>query len=242
VAIYGSAVVVGAPSRRVGNASGEGAAYVFVRSGPGWSQQAELTASDGINGDGVGQSVAIYKSTAVVGTNVSNRPTGAAYVFVHSGSSWSQQAKLTAADGSVGDLFGWSVAVSGSTAVVSAPGHRHVTGAAYVFVRSGTSWSQRAELVPSDAAPGHGFGFGGVAISGPNLVAGGDASANAAYLFTRSGTAWSEQAKLASGGGPDAFFGDSVSIQGSTAVVGAPDSGPGGAYSRAGSAYVFGGL
>jgi len=97
-------------------------------------QQAELTASNGATGDELGGSVAISGSTAVIDAVGKNANTGAAYVFVRSGTAWSQQAKLTASNGATGDYFGFSVAISGSTAVAGAPVKNSFTGAAYVFV------------------------------------------------------------------------------------------------------------
>ncbi len=115
-------------------------------------QQAELTASDGASGDFFGGSVSISGNTVVVGAPGKNTNTGAAYVFVRSGTTWTQQAELTASDGVSGDSFGWSVSVYGNTVVVGSPWQNINTGAAYVFVRSGTTWSQQAELTASDAA------------------------------------------------------------------------------------------
>jgi hypothetical protein len=114
VAIYGSTAVVGAPLKN----SSTGAAYVFVRSGDAWSEQAELTPSGAAGFDQFGSSVAIYGSTAVIGAPLQNSSTGAAYVFVRSSAGWSQQAELTAPDGG---SFGSSVAISGSTAVIGSP-------------------------------------------------------------------------------------------------------------------------
>ena len=99
-----------------------------MQSGRTWSQQAELTASDGAADDEFGGSVAVSGSTVVVGalsiTRVdSSCGPGAAYVFVESGTTWSQQAELAASDGAADDDFGVSVAVSGSTAVVGARLH-----------------------------------------------------------------------------------------------------------------------
>jgi hypothetical protein len=107
---------------------------VFVRSGTVWSQQAELTAADGASGDSFGTSVAISGTTAMVGAPNKDSSTGAAYVFVRSGTAWPQQAKLTAADATAGDQFGYWVGISGTTAVVGAPNRNSGTGAAYVFV------------------------------------------------------------------------------------------------------------
>jgi uncharacterized protein (DUF2345 family) len=167
VAISGSTVVVGAPYKH----SYKGAAYVFVRSGSTWSQEAELAASDRARGDLFGIPVALSGDTAVVGAPYKHSRTGAAYVFVRSGSTWSQQAELTASDRARLDLFGTSVAISGPTAVVGADAKDSYKGAAYVFVRSGTTWSQQAELTASDGASSDLFG-GSVAISGLTAVIG----------------------------------------------------------------------
>ena len=104
---------------------------------------AKLTVSDTDAHDEYGYSVAISDSTAVVGAPFKNSHAGAVYVFERSGSSWSQQAKLTDPHAAADDFFGDSVAISGSTAVVGAPGQNSSTGAVYVFQRTGTKWTQR---------------------------------------------------------------------------------------------------
>ncbi len=116
-----------------GTNSSTGATYVFVRSGGTWSQQAELIASDGVSNDNFGISVAISRSTAVVGADTKNANVGAAYVFVRSGTLWSQQAELTSSDGASGDFFGDAVAIDRSTELVGASGKNAFTGTAYVF-------------------------------------------------------------------------------------------------------------
>ena len=114
-----------------------GAAYVFTRSGSGWVQQQELSATDGAAGDSFGDSVPLSGdgSTALVGASGKNGYTGAVYVFTRSGSSWVQQQELSASDGASGDFFGDPVALSGdgSTALVGASSKNNSTGAAYVF-------------------------------------------------------------------------------------------------------------
>ena len=163
---------------------------------------AELTASDGTNGEALGASVAISGSTVVAGApnrQVTHLFQGAAYVFVESGGTWSQQAELTSPDGEELDYFGSSVAVSGSTAVVGAMDHPFGAllypgqGAAYVFVENGGTWSQEAELTSSDGATEDSFGQS-VAINGNTLVAGAPGHAvgssgnqGAAYVFGSSG-------------------------------------------------------
>jgi hypothetical protein len=181
VAISGSTAVVSALAKNAAT----GAAYVFTHTTTGWSQQAKLTASDAASPDEFGSSVAVSGSTAVVGSFNNNSGAGAAYVFARSGTTWSQQAKLTASDAASGDAFGESVALYGSTAVVSAPVKNSNTGAAYVFARSGTSWSQQAKLTASDGASGDSFGYS-VAISGSTAVIGAYGHNNATgagYVF-----------------------------------------------------------
>jgi hypothetical protein len=233
-ALSGSTLVVGVPIKN----QAAGVAYVFVRSRGIWSQPAELTASDAAAADHFGWSVAVSGSTIVVGAFGKNANTGAAYVFVKAGGVWSQRAELTAADGASGDEFGWSAAVSGSTAVVGAALRNNATGASYVFVRSGGVWSQQAELTASDGVANDSFGFR-VAISGPTVVVAApykDTDTGTAYVFARSGGVWSQRAKLtASDGKLRDDFGWSVDVAGPTVVVGAPFKDA----QNAGAAYVF---
>ncbi len=230
-----------------------GAAYVFVRSGASWIQQAKLLASDRASDDFFGISVALSGdgATALIGafqeddaTGTSTTGNGAAYVFVRSGSTWSQQAKLLAGDKASVDYFGWSVSLSGngSTALIGAKGADDVTGpftadtgAAYVFARSGSGWSQQAKLLASDKASGDAFGYA-VALSGDGTTAligafeeddatGTDTLDNgAAYVFVRSGSSWAQQAKLlATDKDSRDSFGASVALSGdgATALIGA---------------------
>jgi hypothetical protein len=253
VALSGDTAVVGAGGDDVVTNTNQGSAYVFVRSGTTWSQQAKLTAADGAAEDGYGGSVALSGDTAGVGAGGddvgANTSQGSAYVFTRSGTTWSQQAKLTAADGAELDYFGSSVAVSGDTAVVGASdgdvGANANQGSSYVFTRSGTTWSQQAKLTAADGDAGDQFG-GSVAISGDTAVVGaqGDyvglnVGQGSAYVFARSGATWSQQQKLtAADGAAVDFFGRSVAVSGETAVVGASGDTIG-ANAGQGSAYVF---
>ena len=179
VALSADRALVGAEADdvRSGDAySNFGSAYVFVRSGTSWSQEAKLTASDGAAEDFFGISVALSGDTALVGAYLDDNLSGSAYVFVRSGTTWSQQVKLTASDAVAGDRFGRSVALSGDTALVAAPlkgDAGHGSGSAYVFVRSGTSWSQQVKLTASDAAADDRFGRS-VALSGDTALVGAD--------------------------------------------------------------------
>ena len=233
VAVNGDTIVVGASGRN----SGRGAAYVFFRSGTAWSEQAELSASDGSPGDQFGCAVSVDSQTAVVGANEKGSGQGAAYVFTRSGASWSQQAELTSADGVAGDQFANSVSVSGNTVVAGANNKASNLGAAYVFLRSGATWAQQAELMAFDGAAGDFFG-NSVALSGDTAVVGSfvqGSERGAAYVFTRSGNSWTQQDKLtASDGGSGDALGWSVAVSGDTAVAGAPLR-----ASKQGEAYVF---
>ena len=248
VAISGERVVATAPMYSYQGHLEAGAAFVFVRSGTSWVEEAVLQPSDPVDGSRVGGSVAISGDTAIVG-DVNEGGTGAAYVFRRVGSTWSQEAKLVASDGTPWDDFGQAVAISGGTAVVGA---RYATlaggltaGSAYVFVRNGTVWSEQARLSASDPAAVHLFGTS-VSVSGDTAIVGAPGvelpvgvHAGAAYVFVRAGAAWAEEAKLmASDPVTFAGFGESVTIEDDLVVVGGP--GPGGAGADgSGTAYVF---
>ena len=254
ISISGDTALVGAPYATLAGAPGTsgnhaGSAYIFVRSGKSWSQQAKIMASDAAGDVFFGWSVSISGDTALIGARYDDGAgtrSGSAYVFVRNGTNWTQQAKLTASDAAAFDFFGWSVSISGDTAVVGAyrdDDGGFNSGSAYVYLRSGKSWSQQAKLTASDAATEDEFGHS-VAISGDTAVVGArnddDAGYNSgsAYVFARSGKTWSQQAKLTAG---DAAlkdeFGHSVAISVATAVVGAYRDQDAGKDS--GSAYVF---
>jgi sugar lactone lactonase YvrE len=233
VSVSGDAAVIGADNKTVNSNGGMGAAYVFVRSGGVWSQQQELTASDGAANDHFGASSSLSGVTAVIGNSQ-----GAAYVFVSDGLVWAQQQKLAAPAGAAG--FGRSVSVSGDTVVVGAAGANSNQGAAYVFVQSSGVWSQQQELTASDGAANDQFG-GSVSVSGDTAVIGAtgkNSSQGAAYVFVRSGGGWSQQQELtASDGAAGDVFG-SVSVSGDTAVIGAENKTVSSTFQQ-GAAYVF---
>lgn len=220
-------------------------------------QQAKLTAADGAALDVFGVAVALSSDgdTAIVGARGAQTNRGAAYVLTRSGTSWSQQAKLTATDGTTLDVFGWSVALSsdGDTAIAGAykadVGTNVFQGAAYVFTRSGTSWSQQEKLIAADGAALDFFGWsvalssnGNTAIVSASMAhVSGHNNQGAAYVFTRSGTSWSEQEKLISSDGAAADgFGMYVALNsdGNTAFASAYLADVGTNVNQ-GAAYVF---
>lgn len=248
VSISGDTLVVGAWGN---DDTGEnsGSAYVFVRGENSWVQQQKLTANDGSFDDLFGASVAISGDTIVVGAFLDSAPaarSGSAYVFLRNGTAWTQQQKLVAFDGAVGDWFGYAVAISGETAVVGVYSDDDGTGSAYVFVRNGTVWNTQQKLTASDAETDDWFGYS-VAIDGDTVVIGAPfdqdtavVDSGSAYVFTRAGGIWSEQQKLTvEYPWLDDHFGFSVAVSGDTAVIGAPLKDLLFANYRSGVAYVF---
>jgi hypothetical protein len=200
-------------------------------------QLAELKGSDTLTGDAVGVSVAISGTTALVGAPGSAKDAGRAYVFTETAAHWNEVAELKGSDTVASDFFGYSVAISGTTAVVSAPGFAKNAGRAYIFARTATGWKQAAELKGSDTVAGDYFGDS-LAISGATTFVGADGhakSAGRAYVFTNVATGWEQVAELK---GSDTVAGDgfgyAVAISGTTVIVGAPDH-----AKDAGRAYVF---
>jgi FG-GAP repeat protein len=237
-----------------------GAAYP-LRIDP-FIQQAELSASNGAEGDQLGYSVAVSGSTIVagapfhkVGTNIYQ---GAAYVFTPHSGKWAnmtQTAELTASDGTEEDSLGYSVAISGDTIVAGAPYHEVGSntrqGAAYVFTMPAGGWentTQTAELTASDGAGDDQLGYS-VAIAENTVVAGApfhkvgsDTNQGAAYVFTTPPGGWAntnQTAQLtASDGAENDQLGYSVAIAENTVVAGAPRHTVGSNTSQ-GAAYVF---
>jgi hypothetical protein len=153
-----------------GHANFAGRAYVFARRGAVWKQVAELRGSDTVAGDGFGDSVAISGRTVVVSAPAHAYAAGRAYVFAKSGAGWTQTAELRGSDTVANDLFGDSVAISGTTVVVGSAAHSY-DGQAYVFNKTPAGWEQTAELNRSDSWPVGLFGWS-VAISGTTVVVG----------------------------------------------------------------------
>ncbi len=316
VAISGDTILVGSPNEDsaalgVGglqadnSAINSGAAYVFVRTGTVWSQQAYLKASNTGSGDAFGQVVAISLDTLVVGAryedsdavgiggdpnNDNGIDSGAAYVFVRNGTTWTQEAYLKASNSEggtpffSGDLFGSAVAISGERLVVGAftedsqatgvggdqlDNSQPASGAAYVFVRSGTTWNQEAYLKASNTESVDQFGLS-MSLAGDTLAIGarlessaatgvnGDQTNNdadrsgAVYVFVRGTSGWDQEAYLkASNTNERDVFGLAVSVSGDRLVVGASAEGSaavgingdqahlGALSSSTGAAYVF---
>jgi hypothetical protein len=240
----GNIILVGARAEDTSPATDQGAAYVFTRSGATWTQQTKLLASDRVTNDRFGYSVALSADglTAIVGalfeTTAPNSENGAAYVFTNTSGTWTQQAKLLASDRGDFDGFGWAVSLSsnGDIAIIGSiyetTSPNTINGAAYIFTRSGSTWTQQQKLLASDASSDDNFGFsvdisedGYTALIGAyNESTSPNTGNGAAYVFTRVSTTWTQQAKLlALDAAVSDLFGTSVSLSGdgNTALIGA---------------------
>lgn len=250
VALSGDTALIGAYQDDDAGTN-SGSAYIFVRSATGWVQQAKLTPSDAFAYYHFGYAVAIDGDTAVIGAQVAQPAppytyVQAAYVFVRTGTTWVQQARLVSGVTSYVDWFGSSLAIEGDTLLAGAYLDRTngiEGGAAYVFTRSGSVWSQQAKLVPSDGHASMRFGQS-VGLDGSTAIVGAfmdddlGTDAGAAYIFTRASGTWSQQAKLKPGDGSTYdYFGESVAVSGESALIGSRlDDDAGG---NSGSAYLF---
>jgi len=256
LAIDGDTIVAGAYGNDdVGTDSGS--AYVFVRTGGTWTQQAKLTASDAGSGDYFGFSASISGDTAIIGAprdNPVGSASGSAYVFTRAGGIWTQQQKLAASDAAATDQFGSAVSVSGDTAAVGAEFDDDAgtsSGSAYVFVRTGSIWTEQQKLTASDSAAGDQFGHS-LGIADDAVVIGavfddgvGDASGSA-YVFRRSTSVWSQEVKLTpSDAAAGDAFGISVAIEQDRVTVASifadfagDNSGAGYVFSRVGAGWI----
>jgi hypothetical protein len=249
IAMSGNTALVGVESDSLdAELTAQGSAYVFVRDGGGsWSLQAKLVAADAGFTDRFGGAVALDGDTALIGAiGAGTQETGAAYVFVRQGSTWTQQQRLGHATPAGGDRFGIALALSGDTAVIGADsrdvGGSDRQGAAYVFVRNGTAWTQQAQLLAQNGAALDGLG-GTVAIDTDTVLAG-DSRRERAIVFGRTGSAWTQRQILqASDGAGQSFdFGSRVALDGDVALVAAigrnGNTGAVYAYARSGGSFA----
>ena len=258
VGLHENTAIIGAYSKdEVGQDSG--AAYVFVRNGNAWTQQAKLTPRDAVQGDHFGFSVAVYDDTALVGAHLSNAAgpdSGAAYIFTRTGATWRQELQILPNDISIGDEFGYAVDLAKSAAIVGSPKeNRHLEdmGAAYVFVETRDTWAQQAKLIASDGEGEDEFGIA-VALHEDTAIVGAwkdnhpdpdrfaDSSLQvdkgSAYAFLRDGVSWVEKNRItATDTNEYDRFGASVAIKGAFAIVGAAGSDSAGGNS--GSAFIY---
>lgn len=250
VAISGIRAIIGVPQDD-GSRGDEGSVSIFRFENSRWNHEARLVGPGAVRFQQFGATVDISGDTAVVGYGGFGG-LFPAYVFVRDAASnaWTLQQEVFANPAISLEQFSSAVALDGNTLVVGAPLHTSTAGtsqgAAYVFTRTGVTWTQQAKLIPNDPAAFAEFGSS-VDISGNTIVVGcpGDVR-RAAYVFFRSGTTWTQQGKLTAGSGaPNMDFARRVAVQADTVVVGAPlydgaagaDQGEVFVFTRTGSAW-----
>jgi len=233
VSLYDNYALIGAPYENNQN----GSVYVFKRDGTTWTEETKLSLFLPNSGHGAtfGHAVSLSGDYALIGAPLDEYSIGSAHIFKRTGSTWVEEATLTPSDGDTYDWFGSALSIHGDDALIGASNHGF--GSAYAFKRSGTNWTEEEKLLADDGEEGDGFG-GSISLSDNYAVLGAPSKDNgegAAYVFKRIGTTWRQDGKLtASNGLPLVMFGYSVSINGNTVLVGAPDE-----YWGKGSAYVF---
>lgn len=228
----------------------EGAAYIFRYNGALWLEEQKLTASDGETDDWFGFSVSVWGDVAVAGAYAADNgviSSGAAYVYRYDGTAWNEEQKLNASDGEANDSFGQRVSVWGDVICVGSPSHSHGAfnnaGAVYVYRYNGTNWTEEQEIVPSNPEE---FMFLGrsISISGDAVLIGSlrdndsGVAAGSVYLFRYNGSVWSEEEEF---NFPQTLyedrFGDSVSLSGDVALIGAQYTGA--MTQGTGAAYIY---
>jgi hypothetical protein len=248
----GNTLIVGG----YGDNGGVGAAWVFTRSAGAWSQQGtKLVPSDAVGNAALGTSVAISAdgNTAIVGGTEDDSSVGAAWIFTRNGSTWTQQGNKLVGSGAVGaTLQGSSVAMSadGNTVISGGYGDNAGVGAAWVFTRNGSTWTQQGNKLVGTGAVGLSYQGYSVALSGDGTTAlvgaiADNTNVGAAWVFTRGGGSWSQQGNKLVGTGAvgNSWQGYSAALSGNgdTAMLGGVlDNGSAGAswiFTRSGSSW-----
>ncbi|HUN22002.1 MAG TPA: SdrD B-like domain-containing protein [Anaerolineales bacterium] len=235
VAISSDTIILGTPDAMNAGIS-TGGAYVFVRSGTIWSEEAQLFPSDGQEFDLFGSSVAIEGDDVLVGSRYADDvinglfDTGAVYAFRRSAGAWTEVQRFIHPSADSTDVFGRSVAISSGKAVIGAirgDGTTANTGTAYIYELVSGTWNYQATLISSDGVANRDFGIS-VDIDGDDVVIGAlsqpglDDKTGAAYIFQNSAGVWSQVAKLmAVDGKYNDLFGVSVAISSGHVWVGA---------------------
>jgi hypothetical protein len=240
VAMDGDVILIGARDDEVNGEPQAGSAYVFRHDATEWVEEAKLIDPEPEYPDCFGQSVSIDGDLAFIGAHGDSWLVGAAFVYRNDGTQWVFEDKLIAPDPGAQDWFGYSVAVSGNTAVAGAPQADGQNGAAYVFRRQDGQWSFDARLSAAEpVGPYPVFGIsssigldGTLILIGAPLDAAMGSQAGAAHVFHKTNQGWIETAKLtASDGSPSDQFASTVSIDDDVGMINAE-----------GKAYFFAGF
>jgi hypothetical protein len=236
IADNGNTVVIGSCSTPMGGQ--QPSAYVYIRQNGEWNFQQQFRGNDTRPDDSFGKAVALSGdgNTILVGAFMASAPTndqGAAYVFTRNGSLWKQQAKLTAADGTIYGMFGNSVDLSndGNTALVGASW----SDAVYVFGRTGISWSQQIKIGSPDGSGNDRFGESVSLSNNGSILTIGAQFSRQAYLYVQDGSAWNLQQQLSPSNSESYGYGKAVAVSddGRSVLVGAPE------MTNEGVVYVF---
>ena len=232
--VDGDVLVVGSPREKNLAGPGQGAAYVYARTGTTWTIDYWASAFDAAQGDRFGTTVDLDGDTLLVGSPKDDDlgpSSGSAYVFRKNACCWVFQAKIVSPEGVPNERFSDYMALDGDTAVFGVPSSSGTagaySGAAYIFERTGTTWTYSTRLTASDAAVGDQFG-NTVGVAGSAIAIGCPYdddlgfSSGSVYFFVKAGNNWVERSKLtAPGGGPGDIFGN-VSLLDDCLAVGAP--------------------
>jgi len=246
VSIYNDTLVIGSEQDDGSddNKSNAGSVYVFIKNGSTWEKQQKLTAgSDETASHYFGKSVSIYEDTIAIG-EYAGQGQARVSVFVRNGTTWTQQLR-TSHRGNTVSVYKNTLACALSWANHGSPDNTSRSGEAYVYTRSGTSWTLEATLTATIKTSFDYFGSG-ISLYEDTLLIGsqGDndngTDSGAAYIFNRSGTTWSLTQKItASDGDSNDSFGSSVSLYDDRLIIGARGDENVGGTNTTGSAYIF---
>ena len=235
---YDGTRIISGSYNKAGTYAAQGAAYIYLRTGTTWAQEAKLLAGDPAANDYFGSSVSISNDGSRVAIGAYNKlalaSQGAAYIYLRSGTTWGQEAKLLIADPAANDYFGKSISLSGDgTRVAVSTYNKTVTvaaqGAVYTFARNlvTSNWIQEAKIVHSDPVASDYFGYSiSMNNDGSKLLVGCYGkltNTGAVYTFNRTYNLWTQTNKItASNAITNAYFGYSINMSndGSRLAVG----------------------
>ncbi len=227
-AVQGGRVVSGSP----GEAAQTGAVYVHDCVAGQCAPAVRVVAGDLATGHLFGSALVVSAATLAIAAP--GQTPAAVYVFVHDGSAWVQQARIASPQGPLSGGFGSALALQGDRLVIGADQASSRAGAAYVYTRSGTTWTLQARLAPLDAAAGDRFGSS-LALSDDSVLIGapfragvapGSHAQGAAYIYVHTLGSWVQQARLSPAVAVDGdSFGAALALDGDRAAIGAPLAG-----------------
>ncbi len=232
VSISGNYAIVGAEGDDIGSDVNQGSASIYQWNGTSWVLMQKITDLTGAANDNFGSSVSISGNYAIIGADSddigANSTQGSASMYNWNSSSWVLLNKIYDAAGSVNDHFGYSVSISGSYAIIGAYGFNSNQGAAYIYLRFGSSWVFQTKITDGLGSIGDAFGLS-VSISGSYAIigaynenVGSNLGQGSASIYKREGTSWVLMNKITDAlGAAGDDFGYSVSISQDYAIVGA---------------------